>query len=176
MNKNNKGFSYIELVLVLGIIAVLLSVMALSMGLVSRTNVNKACDNLATVLSQARSTTMAKGQDNGSLCILYEDETYYYFVGDPYSSEFDESKTKFASSPIELKYTINSAPDVMLSMQDGDMIVVRYYPTSGAFAMSRVPDTSIVSGSDFISSFVFVRGDQMRTIKCYLPTGKIEIK
>ena len=175
MKKNNKGFSYIELVLVLGIIAVMLSVMALSIGLVSRTNVNKACDNLATLLSQARSETMAKGMDDGSLCIQFEDETYYYYIGSPYDSEFDEKKTELVSFPVELKFTINSGADVMYSMSDGDMIVVRYYPSSGAFYLSNVP-VDAVSGADFINSFIFLKGDQMRTIQCYTPTGKVEIK
>ena len=39
MNKNNKGFSYVEMILVLAIIAILIAMIGLSMGLVSRTNI-----------------------------------------------------------------------------------------------------------------------------------------
>ena len=118
---------------------------------------------------------MAKGVDEGSLCIQFEDDNYYYYIGSPYDAEFDEAKTKFASSPLELKFTIRSGGNVMYSLEDGDMLVVRYYASSGAFYMSAVPVDS-VSGSDFIDSLVFIKGDQMRTIQCYTPTGKVEIK
>ncbi len=168
MKKNNKGFSYVELILVLGIIAIMMGIMALSMSLIGRTNVNKGCDSLNSAMNQARTTSMARGRTNGQITISCEGSKYYYYIGNPSTSEHEKDKIKFASSPVQVSYTLKSNPGVLQDLDEGETISIRYDQSTGAFGMASV--------GDFVETIVFSNGDQMATIKCYIPTGKTEIE
>lgn len=168
MKKNNKGFSYVELVLVLGIIAIMMGIMALSMSLIGRTNVNKGCDNLNSAMNQARTTSMARGRVNGQITISCQGGKYYYYIGKPGTTESDKEKVKFASLPVKISYSLRSNPGVLESLDEGESISIRYDQSTGAFGMS--------SAGDFVDNIVFSNDDQMATIICYIPTGKTEIE
>jgi len=175
MIKNNKGFSYVEMILVLGIIAIMMGIIALSTNLIGRTNVNKGCDNLNNALTQARTATMAKGNFDCAMSIFCEDGKYYYYIGDPYSTERSVDKIEFASLPVNITYTIKSAPGIAYTLGEGDVLVVEYYATSGAFSLSDLPDGAPVD-MDFIETISFVHKDKMCSIRCYPATGKTVIE
>ncbi len=92
--KNNKGLSYVEVMIVLGIGAILTSLAFIGLGFISRNNVTKSCDKLETAFSHAQSMSMAKGSTKGSITIVGDSGSYYYYFG-PSST----NKTKFAQSP-----------------------------------------------------------------------------
>ena len=168
MKKNNKGFSYVELLLVLAIIAIMMGIMALSMSLIGRTNVNKGCDNLNSAMNQARTTSMARGRVNGQITISCEGGKYYYYIGKPGTAESSSEKVKFASLPVKISYTLSSDPGVLESLDEGESISIKYDQSTGAFGMASV--------GDYVDNIVFSNGDKMATIKCYIPTGKTEIE
>lgn len=169
MKKNNKGFSYVELLLVLAIIAIMMGIMALSMSLIGRTNVNKGCDNLNNAMNQARTASMAKGRINGAITISCQDGKYYYYIGKAGTAESESQKVKFASQPVNVGYTLKSKSGVVKSLNDGDNIVIRYNQSTGAFEMA----TPV---GDYVETIVFSNGDKSATIKCYIATGKTEIE
>ncbi|MBQ7834141.1 MAG: prepilin-type N-terminal cleavage/methylation domain-containing protein [Lachnospiraceae bacterium] len=168
MKKDNKGFSYVELLLVLAIIAIMTGIMALSMSLVGRTNVNKGCDNLNNAMNQARTTSMARGRTNGQITISCEGGKYYYYIGKPGTAESNGGKVKFASLPVKVSYVLHSDPGVLESLDEGESISIRYDQSTGAFGMASV--------GDYVDNIVLSNGDKMATIKCYIPTGKTEIE
>lgn len=175
MIKNNKGFSYVEMILVLGIIAIMMGIIALSTNLIGRTNVNKGCDNLNNAMTQAKTSVMAKGDADCSMSVFCQDGKYYYYIGDAYSPDIDVDKVEFASLPVNITYSTQSAPGVAYTLGEGDVLVVRYYATSGAFALADLPDDAPVD-MDFIETISFVHKDKMCTIRCYPATGKTVIE
>lgn len=98
--KINKGFSYIELIVVIGIMAVMVGMASLSISIISRNNVTKAAEKLESAVNQARTTTMAKGSKNGCLEISTDGSAFYYYIGNPGEPESKKARTKFATSPL----------------------------------------------------------------------------
>ena len=92
--KNNKGLSYVEVMIVLGIGAILTSLAFVGLGFINRNNVSKSCEKLESAFSHAQNMSMTKGSNNGSITIVQDNGSYYYYFG-PSST----NKTKFAQSP-----------------------------------------------------------------------------
>ena len=92
--KNNKGFSYIELILVLGVMMIVVSFVTISIGLVSRNSVTKAGDKVASKISEARMMTIAKGVEKGAAVLKFENGSYYCVI--------DETSYKVASEPVSI--------------------------------------------------------------------------
>lgn len=92
--KNNKGLSYVEVMIVLGIGAILTSLAFIGLGFINRNNVSKSCEKLESAFSHAQNMSMTKGSTNGSITIIQDNGSYYYYFG-PSSS----NRKKFAQSP-----------------------------------------------------------------------------
>lgn len=164
MRRNNKGFSYVELILVMAIIAIMIGLMSLTIGLVSRTNVNKAAEKLHATMNQARSTSVARGTTNGTLEISYDGSTYYYYVGDPTSADKADKKVELISAPAQIAYTVEGGTDLI---PVGSTFTLRYEQATGAF--------KAISGTDYCSTVVIYNGDKSATIQLYPATGKCEL-
>ena len=84
MNMNNrKGFSLVEVLVVMSIMMVLGAVAGLSISIVNNSNVSKAAKNLDAMYNDARVTAMAKGEAKGTLTLKLENGKYYGYIGDP---------------------------------------------------------------------------------------------
>lgn len=161
MKNNNKGFSYVELMLVMAIMAILVGLIALSMGLVSRTNVTRGAEKLYSSLSQARSTSLAKGSTRGSLVISCEGGKYYCYVGDPGSPNVNDLKEELVSSPVEIGYYVQG-DDTLYKIAPGTSITIQYNQSTGAFASTY-------------TDLVLINGDNTAAIKLHIATGKSEL-
>lgn len=169
MKRNNQGFSYVELILVIAIMAIVIGIITLSMGLVSRSNVNRGADKLENTLNQARTASMAKGYRNGALTILCQDGKYYYYVGDYNATDdIEENKTEFANTTISVGYTKVGDEDSLISIGDGGRLIITYNQSTGAF------NTSPTVGA-YIDSIVLSKDDKRCVIKLYPETGKCTI-
>ena len=82
MKKNNKGFSYVEMIIVIAIMALMVGMITLSIGMVNRNNVSRAGDKLATMIDKARVSAMTKGPKKGFLNIALVDGAVYAAVGE----------------------------------------------------------------------------------------------
>lgn len=82
MKTNNKGFSYVEMVVVIGIMALMVGMITISIGTVNRNRVNRASEALESVIKTARVSAMTKGATHGYLNIAKDGNTVYAAVGD----------------------------------------------------------------------------------------------
>ncbi len=168
MRKNNKGFSYVELIIVLAILAVLIGMVSISMGLISRTNVAKAADKLENTLNQARTTAMARGSSQGSIKIRCgNDGWYYYSVGNG-----EEVKLVSTQATISLSYTDTSggsASVVTSELTSGGAVTISFNQSTGAF--NTIPGTTY-----YWENIKIQNGDKVAEIKLYPHTGKCEIQ
>lgn len=168
MRKNNKGFSYVELIIVLAIIAVLIGMVSITIGLVSRTNVAKAADKLENTLNQARTTSMARGSSRGTITIRCgNDGWYYYSVGGG-----EDVKLVSTQAKISLSYSENSGGVVTTStntLTSGSAVTISFEQSTGAFR--TIPGTSY-----YWENITIQNGDKIAEITLYPHTGKCEIQ
>jgi prepilin-type N-terminal cleavage/methylation domain-containing protein len=77
--RNNSGLTFVEMIVVVLIMAIMATVTLLSANTIQRRNVDKCANKLSKMLDTARVKTMSKS-DNGynvGLVIYYYDRTYY---------------------------------------------------------------------------------------------------
>ena len=74
---NNKGFSLIELIVVIVVAAIATSMGIISYNIVNSRNVQKAAKNFEKSVDEARTVSMAKGTANGILTLHYEGNILY---------------------------------------------------------------------------------------------------
>ena len=85
MNKtNNKGFSYVEMIIVLAIMGIMVGFLSISISTNYRNEVSRTAEKFESRVNQARTSALTKGTANGYLNIAYVDKAYYTYVGNPY--------------------------------------------------------------------------------------------
>lgn len=161
MKVSNKGISYIELILVIGISAMLVGLASLSIGIISRNNAEKAATKLEAAFSHAQALSMAKGQTNGSLTITSDGSSYYYYYGTD-----DSAKSKFASSPCKVELI---ADDGTVTPINASGAKFYFKPTTGSI-------DSTVAGSCGSYKVKIANGGKTEVfLKVYKTTGKCEL-
>lgn len=135
--KNQKGFSFVEMILVIAIVAILTGVAGISIGLIARSNVNRTVQKLDSAFSQARTQSMAKGNLRGMLFLTYENNRVYCYVGSATNPKRNEEKVEIAVAPVQVS-VFAGGTETVLSPSDNE-IIIGFIQTSGAI------DTSIGS-------------------------------
>ena len=164
MKDNNKGFSYIELILVLAIMSLMVGMIGLSYGLVTRNNVSKAAAKMESAFNTARITSLSKGSEQGALNIMQEDGIVYYCIGkfDPEDPNCP-SWIKIAQAPV---YVTLSNGGTHADLPDGSILVFKYNPSSGAFKSDSFPSNKII----------FSNGSKESTLTLFKATGKCKVE
>ena len=80
--KNNKGFSYVEMIMVLAVMAIMIGMVTISIGTVNRNTVYRTSEKLESLSNKARTNALAKGKDNGYLNICEVGGGVYVYVGE----------------------------------------------------------------------------------------------
>ena len=159
MCKNNRGFSYVEMILVIAIIAILIGLVGLSMGLIDRTNISKATSNLESAMNRARTTSMARGSNAGKIEIVNVDGWYYYSIG-------GGEQVKLVAEPVSIGWYYGT--DFVPLDSSGDSLTLKFVPSTGAF------EKETVSG-EYCTSIVLYNEGKESTLILYPQTGKCEI-
>jgi prepilin-type N-terminal cleavage/methylation domain-containing protein len=81
--KKNKGFSLLELLIVITVSLILVGGAVIGINLVHNANVNSAAERLESAFNSARSISMAKGQNAGAITFRVVGESVYAYIGDP---------------------------------------------------------------------------------------------
>ena len=162
MKDNNKGFSYVELILVLAIMALMLGMIGLSYGLVTRNNVTKAAAKMESVFNTARITSLSKGSEAGALNIKQEGGIIYYGIGkyDPDPSLNTVEWVKFAQSPVYVTLSNSGGNEDLVST----VVTYKYNPSSGAFKACPY------------NRLIFSNGRTECTLILYGATGKCKVQ
>ena len=157
--RNNKGVTIIEMIVVLAIIAILSGLIGLTYQYIHNANVQRAGENLAAALKAARTTTMAKGTENGKLNIIVEGGKMYYTIGDSIEKEeICNQVMGFYIKPDKTDVT-NTPP----SGQTGDSTVTIKFTPAG-----------MLDASTNVNYIVFFKGKRAYSVLIYPETGKVE--
>ena len=168
MRRNNKGFSYVELILVMAIMAIMIGVVTISVGTVSRANINRGAEKLESHLERARSNSMARGTDRGTFVLKCENGGYYAYIGDPASADQTRELLVSAGS-VTVGYYVNNGSD-MVTLGSGDQLTIRYKASTGSFE-PIAPDSD-----EYCTSIVLMNGDKSRTVILHTATGKCTLQ
>lgn len=123
MKINNKGLSYIELILVISIASILTGLLAISLGTVNRNNVQKAADSLQSGFKTAQTSSMAKGKEKGALYVYSKKGKCYYSIG-----QMGAEEQKISSTAIKVIFNIDGTDRVV---KDGFVAKFKFDPATG---------------------------------------------
>lgn len=148
-SKNNKGISYIEFILVLAIMILLTGLVTVTMSIVNRNNVTKAADKVSTGINHAKTLSLSKGTNKGSITFVANGSNYYYYYG-----ENENDKYLVCNSPCSMQIIVKGTS---YSITNNQKIKLKISPTTGAFVgVDRILNgttTSLVSSTDGTNGF-----------------------
>ena len=163
--KNNKGLSYVELLVVIAVMVLITGISVISVGIVSRTNATKMGDKLVTMLRTSRTVSLAKGSEEGALNIRKSGNKYECAIGDISDNpEF----TTIGSSPLVL-YHYNTEDGLMPIVESIGVVTIKFDQSNGSILSCNV-------GGDLIDALeIWKDEDASVRIELYEVTGKCEM-
>ena len=161
IKKNNKGFSLVEMIVTIAIIAILAGVSFSLLGHLKHANTEKTVQTLSMVLSKLQARTMSK--TGKSYLYLYQiDGAYYVTVSTTDCNSFNSAVMKKDGNPLGSGmsiYGVDSSGAKTLIENNGFIKVA--YRRNGAFDTSNTNYASIN-----------IVGNYSATIKLVTETGK----
>jgi len=176
--RNNKGFSYVEMLVVIGIMAVMTGFLAITIGTANRNNVRRAKESIEAKFNEARISAMSKGTEKGYLIIARYKGSIYTYVGEMvnpdtvafYTAE-DISKrgTKLCSSQLVIQ-----VGDIEMNSAVGDLVYVKFKQSTGGVAAYSGSDPTPELPPQFTISVANQKNTMVSSFKVYKSTGKIK--
>lgn len=157
MRKNNKGFSLVELIVVIAIMSVLLGIFVYSISLVSGRDAQKCANNISDALDQAKSYAMAKsGSTDAYMEIRKMGNNFYiaeFYV--PNSPVKDTGYTlidteKLGSGNVKISCNVGGSS---YEIQGANKLKVTYDRLNGSFKQAN-----IAGNTGKLQSIVVTRG------------------
>ena len=182
-NNRDKGYSLIELVVVIAIMAILVGVFAISVSSLSGRKVNKCADETVTTLERARVLTLGKEQNQVEFR-LYYDTTEKQYRTQIYQGGVVVSDRVVGKDPIEISVTFEgdstaydlrtgvikgTAPYVVSGVGEEGLFLV-FNRSSGAFEQGT---NTVGETKDYCSKIVVSSGSRTIEIMPVGRTGKI---
>lgn len=129
----NKGFSYVEMIVVIAVMTILASFATLSISMVNRNNVNKACDKAISFINEARSSSITNGTDSGYVIFYSSDNGLFCYVGEALTSinisDSNQHWEKICSSGVDF---YNGAS----KLDEGDSVSLQFKQSTGGLVVS----------------------------------------
>ncbi len=158
MRRDHRGFSMIELVVVIAIMAILSTVGVLSYGMVSGRQVISCAEEIESYLGQTK--TQALSRASADLEIFIGDDGVYV------NPSIENRDIKVGKSGITVKYQTDDGTEFTLS--DTERLVISFDRSSGAFQ-------ALADGS-YCKSITLDNGRHSRKIVLIPSTGKFYIE
>lgn len=170
--RDNKGFSFIEAIVVIAIMAVLAVGVVVAIGSLAGWRVTDCASDVDAALKETKVNAMSKFS-------AYMEIRYDGASGDYFLQESGLDAEKIASGNITITYTTNKGD--VIGVEDGVPLIISYDRSSGAFkpVISSVADDgtfSFLTDSDgdyvYCSQIVITNGSKTKTITLVKDTGK----
>ncbi len=177
----NKGFSLVELIVVIAIMAVLAGIVTTSLSTLSGRQAQKTCEKMLSVLETVRTQTMGKRTITAT---LYKTDSGYNIktVATNTSSGTDESTKDYHvdGSSVTASYYCTSASVELSSIADSSWtaidasgITIAFDRSSGALT-TFATDLSSTDYSEIYLKFTQSGSDKEYVLHFYVDTGVIE--
>jgi len=136
----NKGISYIEFILVLAIMILLTTLATVTMSIVNRNNVTKGADRVTTGIAHAKTLSLSKGTNKGSITFAAKGNNVYYYYGTNYGDKYS-----VCTAPCTVVINVAGVP---YSISGNTQLRFKLSPSTGAFVGA---DYSADGGGSFTS-------------------------
>ena len=186
MEKNNTGFSLVELMVVIAIMAVLMGFSSYSFGLILSSSAKECAQKLSSQLYETRTGSMSRyGEEltiyyhkNAGSSDVFSDGYYIrratFTIKKDGTQELlsDKETKKIASGRVKITAYLegDSTPYIINSMTK---IKISYNHSSGAFTY---PSINNVQQPSYLEKIVIESGNKVYTIKMVPETGKHSIE
>ncbi len=168
-NAKNKGFSLVELMVVIAIMAVLTGLAGIGFGVVTGAKIKTASKEVKSALLDVRTTTMGK---EGNYVAVLQDNGNKKMVS---VGKLDEKGKFLSSRDIELDSSIVITAQLSSGEKtlDASGLVFSFKKSSGSFDTCKN-----LSGTDLgtCKSITMVRGGRTYVLKLAQATGKVSIE
>ena len=197
--KKNRGFTLVEMIVVVSIFAILLGIMIPSSNSILGFRVQRATESIAAALDQTK--IEASGRLVGAMKLEKRSDGYYISyildrgkVGDKDNIKTNENEEKIAPSKTSISYYIKNSSEEKYLTDENPSIVITYDRASGAFlplmktggwedfdVLAEVQNVDSylnsmqLDGKQYCSKIVVKGGSRTRTITLIPETGKYEI-
>lgn len=173
--KNNRGFTLIELMVVVAIVSILVGAMTYSINSVSSTRAKKFASDLNAMISQCRVDTMS-GAPSPTYLEISQDENGDYY-GTLYEGGAEKAKQKLGGSGISCSFITDSiaAQSYSISGNNSTALYLAFDRATGAFSKLtdvKSSDSALnVASGNYCTSITIASGGGSYTITLVPNTG-----
>ena len=166
---SNKGFSYIELLLVISIMTLMVGFSAIGIGTVNRNNVNRAGDKVYTSINSGRSSALTNGSAKGWCNFTVKNGNLYCYCGpritNVSTSAFNSTNwEKICTKAIKLKYGSHT-------LGEGEVLSLNFKQSTGEYIGYKNKTSTDYTGGDL--TITLTNGNKSKTLTVN-KFGKIE--
>ena len=132
--KNNKGFTLVELIVVISIFTILLGILEPSVSSVFSYRAKRAANSIVAALNKTK--TEAMNRLVGEMVLERTDDGYYvsyYLDRGKQSGVVEEQAEKIAPKNTLIRYTTTECPEGVEMKKTGDRLVITYNREDGSF-------------------------------------------
>ncbi|MEG1848278.1 MAG: prepilin-type N-terminal cleavage/methylation domain-containing protein [Lachnospiraceae bacterium] len=173
--KQNKGFSLVEIIIVITIMTVLAGLMSVSVSLIFGLDAKKCAKQLEGYLNLAKTNALSKDAEElriyrGSDQQYYVDFVEYYYTGEVTNPTLTSKVIQtelIGKDTVTITYTLTSGSTGQIDV--GKSITIGFHRSTGAFQAVKINDTQTAA---YCTALTIARGTKQYTIEMIPETGK----
>lgn len=178
ISKNNKGYSLVELIIVIAIMAVVMSTLIFSISLVFSANAKTCANDIKSALAETKITSMGK---NEAFVEIYRDASNgciysRQFMKREDGSWYGKKAEKIGNARVYVAYCVDGGSETELA--EGDSIYLAYDRSSGSFrstgTMQKDDGTSVAIA--YYSKIHVWGGNKNLQVSLIKLTGKVSVE
>ncbi|MBE5935125.1 MAG: prepilin-type N-terminal cleavage/methylation domain-containing protein [Lachnospiraceae bacterium] len=169
MKNNNKGYSLVEIIIVIAILAVVTSGAGISFRLIYNTRVTTGARNIQSMCKAARLNNMTK-QKLKYIHLFRRDGTYYVYVDDQLTGATSNMDEQIGSVDMGISYGPRSGGTTLLA---NNKVFTIYFDRSGKCYFYDAAGNMLSSN---ITRILFSNGKRQATVNISKITGKVTME
>ena len=193
MKEKNKGYTLVELAVVISIMAILLTIIVPNVSIIWSFRAKRAANSIATALDKTKVEAMNRLV--GEMKLEKREDGYYitYYLdrGKRAADISEEDGEQIGPARLRISYTTDSEDGVVHELQEGDSLILTYDRDTGAFRpiqsdvlsqrndinadLQNGQDVQFKDTGDYCTSIIVSGGAQSRVITLNPGTGKYQM-